>query len=230
MSLVAAGSCVADQMCDQHYLSQERTQEAATKTGAAVTSGGTEGLLPLCVSGQKTRTMFNEKEKASTPPGHRKRRRKWGLPGRRGCFCFSGPAGRHCPTPVPRCSILEKLKSQIIKPFTPAEEWKVAASVVSRKRVGTAGRERAGHSHCQGNTPPCLPPDGQARVHGRGNLRKKPSAEASKHVARGFQRERATTGGNSIQVKFNTNTCTHFCSSRSPNRQQVGTTQTLIDR
>lgn len=57
----------ADQMCDQHYLSQERTQEVATKTGAAVTSGGTEGLLPLCVSGQKTRTMFKEKGKAKHP-------------------------------------------------------------------------------------------------------------------------------------------------------------------
>lgn len=57
----------ADQMYDQHYLSQERTQEAATKTGAAVTSGGTEGLLPLCVSGQKTRTMFKEKGKAKHP-------------------------------------------------------------------------------------------------------------------------------------------------------------------
>lgn len=177
---------------------------------------------------RKREQCLKRKEKPSTQPGHRKRRRKQGLPGRGGYFCFSGPARRHCPTSVPRCSLLEKLKSQIIKPFTPAEEWKVAASVVSQKHVGTARRERAGHSHCQGNTLPCFPPDGQARADGRGTLRKNPSAEASKHVARGFQRDRETTGGNSIQVKFNTNTCTHFCSSRSPNRQQVRTTQTPI--
>lgn len=133
----------ADQMCDQHHLSQERTQEAATKTGASVTSGSTEGLLSLCLSGQKTRTMFNEKGKAKRPARIQEAQEEAGLPGRGCCFCFSGSARGHCPTSVPRYSILEKLKSQIIKPFTPAEEWKVAASVVSQKHVGTARRERA---------------------------------------------------------------------------------------
>lgn len=166
----------ADQMCDEHHLSQERTQEAATKTGAAVTSGGTEGLLPLCVSGQKTRTMFKEKGKAKHPARIQEAQEEAGPSGLGRLLLLLGT----CPRALPNFSALmfnpRKTEEPDHKAIHACRGMEVAASVVSQKHVGTARRERerAGHSHCRGNSPPCFPPDGQARAHGRGTLRKNP--------------------------------------------------------
>lgn len=221
----------ADQMCDEHHLSQERTQEAATKTGAAVTSGGTEGLLPLCVSGQKTRTMFKEKGKAKHPARIQEAQEEAGPSGLGRLLLLLGT----CPRALPNFSALmfnpRKTEEPDHKAIHACRGMEVAASVVSQKHVGTARREREGRPQpLPGKQPTLLPSRWAGPGPPQRDIAQEPPAEASKHAARGFQRERETTGGNSIQVKFNTNTGTHFRSSRSPNGQQVGTTQTPISR
>lgn len=132
----------ADQMCDEHHLSQERTQEAATKTGAAVTSGGTEGLLPLCVSGQKTRTMFKEKGKAKHPARIQEAQEEAGPSGLGRLLLLLGT----CPRALPNFSALmfnpRKTEEPDHKAIHACRGMEVAASVVSQKHVGTARRER----------------------------------------------------------------------------------------